>query len=139
MAAQKSQIFSNVAILIYVFDATTKSSTEDWEKDVKYFLDCLEALRSNENSEGAGVWVLVNKMDLIGDGAVGPAGDQERQRVFQEKKEELERRAAEVKVDGEEAPQIRCFPTSIWNESLFRVGPDMARFTDDYLLIPILF
>ena len=38
--SQKASIFINVGVLIYVFDVTTK----DWDKDFKYFNDCLKAL-----------------------------------------------------------------------------------------------
>lgn len=136
VSTQKSQIFSNVAILIYVFDATTPSGSPEWEKDVRYFEDCLEALRSNENSEGAGVWVLINKMDLVGQGigTVGPSTtiggggvDAEKEKVFREKKEELERRAEGVLVDGKLPNPIRCFGTSIWDESLYKVSLNCCR------------
>jgi Ras-related GTP-binding protein A/B len=124
VSTQKDQIFSNVAILIYVFDATTASSSSEWEKDVQYFEECIEALRGNESSNGAGVWVLVNKMDLVGQGPEGSKEREEgRRQILKEKKEELEIRAREiaVSVEGRDTRPIRVYGTSIWDESLYKV------------------
>lgn len=123
VSTQKDQIFSNVAILIYVFDATTTSSSSEWEKDVQYFEDCIEALRGNETSSGAGVWVLVNKMDLVGQGPEGSKEREEgRRRILKEKKDELELRAREiaVRLEGRDIRPIRVYGTSIWDESLYK-------------------
>jgi Ras-related GTP-binding protein A/B len=125
--AQKDTIFANVAVLIYVFDIT---STE-WETDRSYFDDILKALR--ENSAEAGVWVLVNKMDLM------DKEDPKRRRYE-------ERRAEVVGVDeslsGEEGRKgrLRCFPTSIWDQSLYKVGLAYPDTTPSYphTLIPSL-
>lgn len=113
-----------MAILIYVFDATTTSSSSEWEKDVQYFEDCIEALRGNETSSGAGVWVLVNKMDLVGQGPEGSKEREEgRRRILKEKKDELELRAREiaVRLEGRDIRPIRVYGTSIWDESLYKV------------------
>lgn len=114
-----------MAILIYVFDATTASSSSEWEKDVQYFEECIEALRGNETSSGAGVWVLVNKMDLVGQGPEGSKEREEgRRQILKEKKEELELRAREIAVsfEGRDARPIRVYGTSIWDESLYKVS-----------------
>lgn len=110
LSSQKDTIFANVAVLIYVFDIT---STE-WETDLKYFEDILTALR--ENSAEAGVWVLINKMDLM------DKEDPKRKR-FEERKEEV--LAVDRKTAGEvegEMGELRCYPTSIWDESLYKAG-----------------
>ncbi|WRT70558.1 uncharacterized protein IL334_007556 [Kwoniella shivajii] len=110
LSSQKDTIFSNVAVLIYVFDIT---STE-WEGDLRYFEDILFALR--ENSPEAGIWVLINKMDLV---------DKEdpKRRKYEERKSDLlgvdERVRKELKDDGIREV-LRCFPTSIWDESLYK-------------------
>ncbi|EIW69853.1 Gtr1/RagA G protein Gtr1 [Tremella mesenterica] len=105
LAAQKDTIFSNVAVLIYVFDIT---STE-WETDMRYFEGIISALR--EYSPDAGVWVLINKMDLA---------DKEDPK----RKKYDERRGDVVSVDervkGKARGMLRCFPTSIWDESLYK-------------------
>lgn len=38
--SQREQIFTSVGVLIYVFEVTSR----DWEKDLKYYEDCLKAL-----------------------------------------------------------------------------------------------
>ncbi|WVQ95527.1 hypothetical protein IAU59_002624 [Kwoniella sp. CBS 9459] len=114
LSSQKDTIFSNVAVLIYVFDIT---STE-WEGDLRYFEDILFALR--ENSPDAGVWVLINKMDLV---------DKEdpKRRKYEERKSDLLAVDERVRKELEEEGKIesisgvlRCFPTSIWDESLYK-------------------
>ena len=180
ISTQKSEIFKNVAVLIYVFDATTPTSyssassggtransegpsspTSDslnqaggkssgstggsgngngiasgneteWERDVKYFEECLEALYSLAQEEQTEtdasapvvppkVWVLVNKMDLVGDGVPS-----KKIKVFEEKRDEIERRCTVVGkrfgMDVGRGKGVRCFGTSIWDESLYKVG-----------------
>jgi len=111
LSGQKSTIFANVAVLIYVFDIT---STE-WENDLKYFDDVLSALR--ENSIDAGVWVLINKMDLTDKDDPG-------RKVFGDRKAEIE--GVEERIRKERAGTgkgiLRCFATSIWDESLYKVS-----------------
>jgi hypothetical protein len=46
----------------------------------------------------------------------------ERDRVFEEKRVELEKRSNALIVDGKEAQGIRCFATSIYDESLYKVS-----------------
>lgn len=193
ISTQKSEIFKNVAVLIYVFDATTPTmysgsgggaggggvsvggdgpgspgegskvglrqggtgpgtgtgngngsgnangsgngtggDQTEWERDVKYFEECIEALYSLAQEEQTEtdpssplippkVWVLVNKMDLVGDG-VGS----KKVKVFEEKRDEIERRCAMVGkrfgMDVGRGKGVRCFGTSIWDESLYKVG-----------------
>lgn len=179
ISTQKSEIFKNVAVLIYVFDATTPtthsassqtsgnigeaelnatdtsparspanggsldpSTLTEWEKDVKYFEECLEALYSLAQEEvvdynmsspdpsGSAshtsskttpprVWVLINKMDLVGDDNA-----EKKLRVFEEKRDEIERRVEVVGkrfgMDVGKGKGVRCFGTSIWDESLYK-------------------
>ncbi|OWZ59610.1 Gtr1/RagA G protein Gtr1 [Cryptococcus neoformans c45] len=108
LSSQKDTIFSNVAVLIYVFDNTTS----EWESDITYFEEILLALR--ENSPNAGVWCLINKMDLV------DKEDPKRKR-YNERKEELMRVNEKVEKEvGEQGREITCFPTSIWDESLYK-------------------
>jgi len=137
------------------------SSETEWERDVKYFEECLEALYSlaqeeqldmlasrktmdssttgtgsNLSSTGAGgssagastpvlipprVWVLVNKMDIVGDGV--PA---KKLKIFEEKRDEIERRVGAMGkrfgMDVTRGKGVRCFGTSIWDESLYKVS-----------------
>jgi Ras-related GTP-binding protein A/B len=95
-------------VLIYVFDITSS----EWEKDVHYFEDNLQALR--ENSADAGIWVLINKMDLVDKEdpkrlmlpSAGPRSRHERAALGRRR----QRRA------------VQDLPTSIWDESLYKVG-----------------
>ncbi len=69
------------------------------------------------------MFVLINKMDLVAEQYDDPGKAEEgRKRVFEEKREELERRAEEVRPEGWEGKPIRCFGTSIWDESLYKVS-----------------
>ena len=119
LATQRSNIFKNVALLIYVFD--TKST--EWDKDVAYFESVLDGLREfsvDEDAPGAaggaaagtgkrpGVYVLVHKMDL--------EEKEDRARIEKEKSDDLLARARE-RVGG----RCKAFGTSIWDESLYKV------------------
>lgn len=95
-------------MLIYVFDVT---STE-WEKDLHYFEDNLAALR--ENSAEAGVWVLINKMDLIDK-------DDPKRTLYKERRNEILALNERLSANEPNAGTCRCFPTSIWDESLYKV------------------
>lgn len=96
-------------MLIYVFDMT---STE-WEKDLHYFEDNLSALR--ENSPDAGVWVLMNKMDLVD-------SEDPKRTKYQERRDEVLALNEKLSKDVDGAGGCRCFPTSIWDESLYKVS-----------------
>lgn len=107
LTTQKDTIFANVAVLIYVFDIT---STE-WESDLRYFEDILGSLR--DNSSDAGVWILINKMDLAD--KEDPA-----RKKFAEKKAEISAINDKVSKEKDRQGQIRIFGTTIWDESLYK-------------------
>jgi Ras-related GTP-binding protein A/B len=109
LTTQKDTIFANVAVLIYVFDIT---STE-WESDLRYFEDILGSLR--DNSSDAGVWILINKMDLA------DKEDPSRKK-FAEKKAEITAINDKVSKEKDRQGQIRIFGTTIWDESLYKVS-----------------
>jgi Ras-related GTP-binding protein A/B len=109
LTTQKDTIFANVAVLIYVFDIT---STE-WESDLRYFEDILGSLR--DNSSDAGVWILINKMDLA------DKEDPSRKK-FAEKKAEISAINDKVSKEKDRQGQIRIFGTTIWDESLYKVS-----------------
>ncbi|KAK0524736.1 GTP-binding protein gtr1 [Tilletia horrida] len=97
--ASSKHVFSSVGVLIYVFDMV---SSDGWGRDVEYYRDCLAALR--EYSPQAQVFCLLHKMDKV------PSS--EREAVYEGKVEEL-------KVKSGNDPNVTCFATSIWNESLY--------------------
>ena len=113
LTAQKDTIFTNVAVLIYVFDITSN----EWESDLKYFEDIIGTLR--ENSSDAGVWVLINKMDLA------DKEDPQRKK-FAEKKAEILAVDERVAKETEKKGLLRVFGTTIWDESLYKVSGDMT-------------
>jgi Ras-related GTP-binding protein A/B len=114
LTAQKDTIFTNVAVLIYVFDIT---STE-WESDLKYFEDIIGTLR--ENSSEAGIWVLINKMDLAD--KEDPA-----RKKYAEKKAEILAVDERVSQETERKGLLRVFGTTIWDESLYKVSTHSLR------------
>ncbi|BEI93414.1 uncharacterized protein CcaverHIS019_0510420 [Cutaneotrichosporon cavernicola] len=107
LSSQRDTVFSNVAVLIYVFDITSA----EWEKDLHYFEDNVTALR--ENSPEAGVWVLINKMDLVDK-------DDPKRIKYTEYCEQVRALNARISADEPSAGALRCFPTSIWDESLYK-------------------
>lgn len=99
-ASQRDHIFKNVEVLIYVFDVESPTfSTQDLET----FSNCIDAMR--ENSSSAKVFCLIHKMDLV--------PDAEKAQVFDEKKHVLEEAGGGF--------GIKCYATSIWDETLYRV------------------
>jgi len=109
LESQKDHIFSNVAVLIYVFDVVSKDSA----RDLEYFAGIKRAIVANSNS--ARVFCLVHKMDLV--------QEENRETTFLAKEAEL-RQAAEPL-------DITCFRTSIWDETLYKAWSAIV-----YSLIP---
>ncbi|GAC97817.1 hypothetical protein PHSY_005405 [Pseudozyma hubeiensis SY62] len=115
---QRSQVFSTVGVLIYVFDlvAAAEGGEEgqtEWERDLRYYKDCVSALY--QYSPDAQVFCLLHKMDLID--ATRRAG------VYSSRVKELRRKSREVAqaAGGKgEGFRVNCFATSIWDESLYR-------------------
>ncbi|CEL59656.1 Ras-related GTP-binding protein A OS=Mus musculus GN=Rraga PE=2 SV=1 [Rhizoctonia solani AG-1 IB] len=114
LSSQRQTIFNDVAVLIYVFDIEieTRQPTEavlkEKEKDFEYFYHILDNCRSR--SPEAKIFVLINKMDLIS------GGKKEKDEAYTRKVRELETRAKPVMGDT----SLRCFGTSIWDQSLYR-------------------
>jgi Ras-related GTP-binding protein A/B len=119
--SQRSNIFKNVALLIYVFD--TKST--EWDADVEYFNSVLEGLKeysvdedssAGGNSDAGGgskkpaVYVLIHKMDL--------EEKEDRARIEEEKSVSLLAMVRKWIPGG----KCKAFGTSIWDESLYKVS-----------------
>ncbi|KAF7295579.1 Ras-related GTP binding A [Mycena indigotica] len=101
LTTQRSTIFQQVGVLIYVFDV----ESQEMHKDLEYYRDCLEGLR--QYSPNAAVFLLVHKMDLVRDKGV----------TFDRKKQELKEQSDK----GYPRPTaITVFGTSIYDESLYR-------------------
>jgi len=97
LTTQRSTIFQHVGVMIYVFDVESR----EMKKDLEYYRDCIEGLRTF--SPGAGVFLLVHKMDLV---------REPRAVMYQKKKSELYFASGDV--------EVTIFGTSIYDESLYR-------------------
>jgi len=97
LSTQRSTIFQHVGVMIYVFDVESRETS----KDLEYYRDCVDGLRTF--SPGAGVFLLVHKMDLVRE----PRGV-----VFQKKKKELNVASGDI--------EVTVFGTSIYDESLYK-------------------
>ncbi|SOV08591.1 related to GTR1 - GTP-binding protein [Ustilago sp. UG-2017a] len=115
---QRSQVFSNVGVLIYVFDLVGAEGgdegDEEWERDLRYYKDCLSALY--QFSPDAQLFCLLHKMDLV--------DKSRRANMYAERVRELRRKSREVAMQagGKEGEgfRVNAFATSIWDESLYR-------------------
>lgn len=103
LTTQRSTIFQQVGVLIYVFDV----ETNEMNKDLEYYRDCLDGLR--QFSPDAAVFLLVHKMDLV----------RERAATFERKKKELQDQSE--KGQPQVPTSVTVFGTSIYDESLYRV------------------
>lgn len=98
LASQRGNIFSDVAVLIYVFDIESR----EVERDLDTYNAIIEALR--EFSPNAYVFCLVHKMDLI--------QAEHRQRIYEERSALIRSRSAHFRID--------TFGSSIWDQSLYK-------------------
>lgn len=136
LETQREEVFSNVAVCVYVFDVESGG----FLGDLSAFERVCNALgelnrvagrsegseKGRDGKEGAGcrVWVCVHKMDLVKNlgvipGAEGePSANGHRKTVgekrFEEKCAEISKRA------GAFAESVEFFGTSIWDQSLYR-------------------
>ncbi|GBG30948.1 Ras-related GTP-binding protein A [Hondaea fermentalgiana] len=108
--SQRDHIFSNVAVLIYVFDIESLHP----EKDIDYYRGCLEAI--TQNSDNANIFVLIHKMDRIPDPVT-------RREAFKQYEQTI--------LGHSQGMKVRCFATSIWDETLYRAWSAIV-----YSLIP---
>jgi Ras-related GTP-binding protein A/B len=93
-------MFNDVGVLIYVFDIESR----EVERDLGTYAAIIRALE--ELSPNAWVFCLVHKMDLV--------QADFRQDIF------LERSKAIRKFSGKFANNVLSFPTTIWDQSLYK-------------------
>lgn len=108
-ASQRDNIFSNVEVLIYVFDV----ESHELEKDMHYYQSCLEAIL--QNSPQAKIFTLIHKMDLV--------QEEQRDLIFSTRRDDLKRLSKPL--------DCTCFRTSIWDETLYKAWSSIV-----YTLIP---
>ena len=98
------EVFDDVSIFIFVIEAeSVKSRIKENSKysDINYFKNCISHLE--ERSPNAKVFVLIHKMDMI--------AEIRKKTVIEKKKHEILKEASDF--------QVTCFPTSIWDDSLY--------------------
>ncbi|KDR73562.1 hypothetical protein GALMADRAFT_228006 [Galerina marginata CBS 339.88] len=103
LTTQRTTIFQQVGVMIYVFDVETR----EMGKDLEYFRDCMAGLK--QYSPDAAVFLLIHKMDLV---------REPRQATFLKKKQELEEASGDTKVN--------VFGTSIYDESLYKAWSNIV-------------
>lgn len=97
LTTQRSIIFQQVGVMIYVFDIESHEPA----KDMEYYRDCLEGLRYY--SPNAAIFLLLHKMDLVRDP----------QQALEKKRAELEEVSGDV--------TISVFGTTIFDQTLYKV------------------
>ena len=108
---QREHVFSNVAVLIFVFDVESR----DFSADIGNYGAVCRAL--GENSKDARVFVLLHKMDLV--------QTHLRERLFVE-------RSAQVRKQSESFEgTVAFYATSIWDQSLYKAWTAVI-----YTLVP---
>eukprot|EP00392_Amoebophrya_sp_AT5.2_P013261 g13379.t1 len=111
--SQRDHIFRNVHVLIYVLGSTGQMISSaggnaganlEVQKDMSYLKSTCESMK--QLSPDARVFVFVHKMDLV--------HEKDRRNVFQHYESQV------LQIAGNEL-QVQCYPTSIWDETLFKV------------------
>ncbi|RCI11328.1 hypothetical protein L249_7624 [Ophiocordyceps polyrhachis-furcata BCC 54312] len=112
LSQQRVHVFSNVGVLIYVFDIESR----DVDRDLATYVSILSALL--QFSPAANVYVLIHKMDLVVPSARESVYD-ERVRIVKQKTAEL---LATMTSDnnGQDGLDLIPFATSIWDQSLYK-------------------
>ncbi|KAK4138395.1 hypothetical protein BT67DRAFT_8259 [Trichocladium antarcticum] len=118
LSQQRAHVFSNVGVLIYVFDIESR----DVERDLATYVNIISALV--QYSREAKVFVLIHKMDLI--------QPTTREETFERRAAVVRRKTAEaVGIMHKQKPEqlqppppvdidLQLFATSIWDQSLYK-------------------
>jgi Ras-related GTP-binding protein A/B len=118
LSQQRAHVFSNVGVLIYVFDIESR----DVERDLATYVNIASALF--QYSREAKIFVLVHKMDLIQPST--------REDVFDNRVAAIRKKTAEaVAIVRKQKPEtaavtsdadleMQAFATSIWDQSLYK-------------------
>ncbi|KAK4118782.1 hypothetical protein N657DRAFT_659435 [Parathielavia appendiculata] len=124
LSQQRAHVFSNVGVLIYVFDIESR----DVERDLATYVNIISALV--QYSREAKIFVLIHKMDLI--------QPMTREDVFEHRAVLVRRKTSEAvaivhkqtpsainatsatSTLPDSAPNLQLFATSIWDQSLYK-------------------
>ena len=98
LTSQRKNIFSDVAVMIYVFDIESR----EFERDLEVYSNIIQALK--DFSPEAYVFCLIHKMDLI-------------QPEYQD---DLAAERGNIIRERSHGLSIETFASSIWNQSLYR-------------------
>lgn len=109
LSQQRVHVFSNVGVLIYVFDIESR----DVDRDLATYVSILSALL--QYSPAAKIYILVHKMDLVVPNARETVYD-DRVRLVRQKTVEY---VNSVGVDISTV-DLTPFATSIWDQSLYK-------------------
>jgi Ras-related GTP-binding protein A/B len=108
-SVQKQHIFSSVAVMIFVFDITSR----DLASDLEDFTNSIEAL--SQLSPQAKIFILIHKADLV--------PQDQREKMFIARRDQVTEMAKPF--------NAKCFLTSIWEESLYKAWSQIV-----YSMIP---
>lgn len=114
MTNQRSHVFTSVAVLIFVFDISSKESAAD----MLSFASTIRAL--HEYSSNSKVFILIHKTDLI--------PQDQKTTIIQDKTREVRSTCEE---EGFVREQVDFWATSIWDQSLYRAWTQVI-----YFLVP---
>lgn len=114
MTNQRSHVFTSVAVLIFVFDVSSKESASD----IISFASTIRAL--HEFSANSKIFVLIHKMDLV------PA--EQKATLFRDKAKDIR---TTCEVEGFVPEQVDFCATSIWDQSLYKAWTQVI-----YYLVP---
>ncbi|UNI18544.1 GTP-binding protein gtr1 [Purpureocillium takamizusanense] len=114
LSQQRVHVFSNVGVLIYVFDIESR----DVDRDLATYVSILSALL--QFSPSANIYVLIHKMDLVVPSARESVYD-ERVRLVKQKTAEYVASVGSGDVaSSAAAADLTPFATSIWDQSLYK-------------------
>ncbi|KAL9071744.1 MAG: hypothetical protein Q9161_004008 [Pseudevernia consocians] len=111
LTSQKSQTFSDVGVLIYVFDVESRSFEGSNPRDLLTYTAVISALA--EYSPSAHVFALVHKIDLV-------------QSVFRD--QVIQDRTLAIKeYSGVFVKGLKVYGTTIWDQSLYKAWGDIVK------------
>ncbi|KAK5137810.1 hypothetical protein LTR08_007382 [Meristemomyces frigidus] len=111
---QRSHVFGSVAVMIFVFDISSK----EVESDMHSFAMTIRAL--HEHSMNSKIFVLVHKMDLV--------PPEQKATVFQQRAVDVRSTCVD---EGFAEQQVEFWATSIWDQSLYKAWTQVV-----YFLVP---
>ena len=111
LTSQKSQTFSDVGVLIYVFDVESRSFEGSNPRDLLTYTAVISALA--EYSPSAHVFALVHKIDLV-------------QNVFRDQVIQ-DRTLAIQQYSGVFSKGLKVYGTTIWDQSLYKAWGDIVK------------